>query len=61
MRLQEMIEQRNITIPLKGFVNTEVDPDAMLIAWSGYVFIVRRSETEQQTSEDLYSPFPTLS
>lgn len=60
MDIMKMVANRNISIPLHAPMESSIEPDAALIAWTGYVLIIKNENSKQSSVDDTFVPFPSL-
>lgn len=41
-------------------MESSIEPDAALIAWTGYVLIIKNENSKQSSVDDTFVPFPSL-
>lgn len=58
MDFQKIMKEKQVTIPADNF-SKSANPDAGVIAWSGWVLVVSSRAEEAESISDTMSIFPT--
>jgi hypothetical protein len=61
MNFKRILKEKNIAIPIYKFEEDSIEPDANIVAWTGYAVIYPTfKRVEQKSAKQTLTPFPSI-